>query len=169
MNVRSFLGSEPSKGSGSRSLGLADEEFDLTRLLIALARELASASLSTGSLCAELGCAEDIGAGDAGGIAGVELPDGSSKVNSSCARAFWAVRVFRIRGSVGMKRVVGWMFEYTVRVCALHHSTGSSEVGRGQTSASARALRLPTIAVRVFQIQTKCRLRKSSEKVSKII
>src|SRR5882672_6560609 len=122
MNVRSFLGSEPSKGSGSRSLGLADEEFDLTRLLIALARELASASLSTGSFCAELGCAEDIGAGDAGGIAGVELPDGSSKVNSSCARAFWAVRVFRVRGSVGMKRVVGWMFEYTVRVCALHHS-----------------------------------------------
>jgi len=29
-----------------------------------------------------------------------------------------------------MKRVVGWMFEYTVRVCALHHSTGGSEVGR---------------------------------------
>src|SRR5882672_557197 len=56
-----------------------------------------------------------------------------------------------------------------VRVCALHHSTGSLEDGRGQTSASARVLRLPTIAVRVFKIQTKCGLRKSSEKVPKII
>jgi len=89
-----FLGVRTIEGVRFSSLGLADEEFDLTRLLIALTRELASASLSTGSLCAELGCAEDIGAGDAGGIAGVELPDGSSKVNSSCARAFWAVRVF---------------------------------------------------------------------------
>jgi len=51
--------------------GLADEEFDLTRLLIALTRELAFGFVINGSLCAELGCAEDIGAGDAGGIAGV--------------------------------------------------------------------------------------------------
>jgi len=101
MKVQSLHGSEPSNGLGSQSLGLDVDVLDLTRLLIALASELASGSsciivgvLSLSGLggiepgCTE-GCAEDMSAkgcakdGDAGCITGVAGPDGSRSVNCS--------------------------------------------------------------------------------------
>ena len=101
MKVWSLCRSEPSNGSGSQSLGLDIDVLDLTRLLMALASELASGSscivvrvLSLSrSGCIEpgcnKGCAEDMSAegcsenGDARCITGVEGPDGSRSVNSS--------------------------------------------------------------------------------------
>src|SRR5882724_10677882 len=101
MKVWSLCRSEPSNGSGSQSLGLDIDVLDLTRLLMALASELASGSscivvrvlsLSrSGGIepgCTQ-GCAEDMSAkgcakdGDAGYITGVAGPDGLRSVNSS--------------------------------------------------------------------------------------
>src|SRR5882724_11239112 len=101
MKVQSLCGSEPLNGSGSQSFGLDVDILDLTRLLMALANELASGSsciivsvLSlSGSGCIEPGCtegcAEDISAegcaknGDAVCLTGVAGPDGMRSVNSS--------------------------------------------------------------------------------------
>ena len=100
MNIWSFHGLELSNGLGSQSLGLDDDELDLTRLMIALASELASVSsfvkggvLSLARLtfagpgCVE-GCAEGMedigeGEGDTDWIIRDDWPYGSRKVNSS--------------------------------------------------------------------------------------
>src|SRR5882724_8269036 len=101
MKVQSLCRSEPSNGLGSQSLGLDVDVLDLTRLLMALANELALGSscvvVSVSSLsglggiepgCTE-GSAEDISAigcaenGDAICLTGVAGPDGSRSVNSS--------------------------------------------------------------------------------------
>src|SRR5882724_9839106 len=101
MKVWSLHRSEPSNGSGLWSFGLDVDVLDLTRLLMALANELASGSscviVGVSSLsgsggielgCTE-GCAEDMSAkgcakdGDAGCITGVAGPDGLRSVNSS--------------------------------------------------------------------------------------
>ena len=101
MKVWSLHGSEPSNGSGLQSLGMDVDELDLTRLLMALASELAlglsciivGVSLLSGSGgmepgCTE-GCAEDMSTegcatnGDARCITGVERPEGSRSMNSS--------------------------------------------------------------------------------------
>ena len=101
MNVWSLRGSEPSNGSGSQSFGLDVDVLDLTRLLMALANELALGSscivVGVSSLSGlggiELGftegCAEDISAegcaenGDAMCLTGVAGPYGLRSVNSS--------------------------------------------------------------------------------------
>src|SRR5882724_8969497 len=101
MKVWSLCRSEPLNGSGSWSFGLDVDILDLTRLLMALANELALGSsciiVSVLSLsrsggielgCTE-GCSEDMSAegcaenGDAGCITGVAGPDGLRSVNSS--------------------------------------------------------------------------------------
>ena len=78
--MQSFWESEQSNGSGTQSLGLEQEQFALTILLIALANAVASAlgsvvpgissgvSLSTRLVCADPGCVEDIlvGVGEVG-------------------------------------------------------------------------------------------------------
>ena len=101
MKVQSLHRSEPSNGSGSWSFGLDVDVLDLTRLLMALANELASGSSCivvgvsslSGSggieLCCTEGSAEDISAvgcaenGDAICLTGVAGPDGLRSVNSS--------------------------------------------------------------------------------------
>ena len=95
MKVWSLHGSEPLNGLGSRSFGLDVDILDLTRLLMALANELASGSscvivgVSSLSGSGGIGCAEDISAkghaknGDAMCLTGVAGPDGSRSVNSS--------------------------------------------------------------------------------------
>ena len=101
MKVQSLHGSEPSNGSGSWSFGLDVDILDLTRLLMALANELASGSscvvVGVSSLsrsggiepgCID-GCAKEMSAkgcakdDDAGCITGVAGPDGLRSVNSS--------------------------------------------------------------------------------------
>src|SRR5882672_12773654 len=91
MKVRSLQELEPSKVSGSLSLGLAGLP-SLTSLPIASAKcwalEAVSSGVSTsGSICVELWCEVDIGAGVGGCIAdrvaGVEVPDGSRRVKVS--------------------------------------------------------------------------------------
>src|SRR5882724_2145694 len=101
MKVQSLHRSETSNGSGLQSFGLDVDILDLTRLLMALANELASGStcvvVGVSSLsrlggiepgCTE-GCAEDMSAegcaedGDARCITGVAGPDGLRSVNSS--------------------------------------------------------------------------------------
>ena len=97
----SFWESELLNGSGYQSLGLEQEEFALTISLIALANALASSSgpvvpgvssgvsLSTGSMCADLGCAEDIlvGVGGlvGGCVSGLEFPEVSMRIKSNPA------------------------------------------------------------------------------------
>src|SRR5882724_7571397 len=101
MKVQSLCGSEPSNGSGSWSLGLDVNILDLTRLLMALASELASGLsciiVGVSSLSGlggiepggNKGCAKDMSAegcarnGDTKCITGVAGPDGSRSVNSS--------------------------------------------------------------------------------------
>src|SRR5882724_2078206 len=95
MKVQSFLGSEPSNGLGSWSLGLDVEGWDWTSLLIAMINLRVSASSgfivtagvslgvssSVGSMCADLGCADwcadwcgdDMGMG-VGGCDRVRIP-----------------------------------------------------------------------------------------------
>ena len=110
MKVQSFQESEPLKGSGSWSLGLA-ELPNLTSLLRACANcwalEAVSLDVSMlGSMCVEVGCMEDIGAGVGGCVAdwaaGVKLPDGSRRVktfsNPACCE-FCVVQ--------GRKQVIG--------------------------------------------------------------
>jgi len=61
-------------------LGLADEEFDLMGFVDSLGEELGfGIHYQWGQYVWNWVCVEDLGAGDAGEISGIEFPDGSSK------------------------------------------------------------------------------------------
>src|SRR5712664_2158185 len=115
MKVRSFRESEPSKVSGSRSLGL-DGLPVFTISPIAFANFCTSKRGSGVSrlICTGVCCGVDMSTGVGGCVAdqvvGVELPDGSRRVNVSLNPACCEFRVVW-----GMKQVIGrdvWIYCY---------------------------------------------------------
>src|SRR5882724_524506 len=165
MKVWSFLGSEPSNGSGSLSLGLDVEGWDWMSLLIAMTNLRVSASsgfmvaagvslwflLSMGLTCMDLGCMDgcvDLCLDDMG--TGIGRCDSSSSWGCISRKVKDGVRFFESCCYSGvLSEALGHMMSRKSRcsnillgVSALHYSTGSQE--GFQTLASACVLCLTT-------------------------
>src|SRR6267142_2140051 len=107
MKVRSFRESEPSKVSGSQSLGLDGlPVFTISPIAFANFCTLERGSGVLRLICTGVCCGVDMSTGVGGCVAdrvgGVELPDGSRRVNVSSNPACCEFHVLQ-----GIKQVIG--------------------------------------------------------------